>query len=705
MSVKYIENKFKVREDYKSYTWMAKSIHETWPMIKACKTLTLSYAYEVKRMDKGSIIILETRRYPEDGRSNRVIENRIQNAWTQATATENLEDGDSKIAIKKVIFNLNLRENSTSGFGGTKGTKNDWYTFSSSLATATVPYRENSVCEQKAFDYVYRENLCHALDPDTYMIAAKARYTCENRCGNVPEHRKDLYSCACDEVCIPYKDCCRDFSVVCPSLYARGHSIYYDFARKVRPLCSAKDFKVLVKTAYDSHTTESPKQRAIKTETANNLRNNSNNFMWLRNTGVETFTLGDHSSKILFLDFATHKLSRQLTSNSFFIPKLFSLNCPKVSFSPLMSLQETLHTCEKIATEEVDTPLHRNCKINQIVSCPCHNSVYYRQHLHNICMGHNRFISALNQQPLKNFQINFPGGAESTRCSVHNFTESLGLQVSSIRQLSGKRSTVRIRITPFQTSLSVLGQSNNHKKNDSHNNASKENEETKPRGFIDKDDIYYILEFENTLERRLRCSTIDSFPADCQLEECSQGAIVASTTKLGTSTGVFGNSSCILPVVAKVQGNKVPVTPCSCLRAMAALSSLQIWIVKQISSRKSLCSFDLRPISSEPVSLSASPLTLMEATRPSLEIRLQRFLNETTVSCSDEDEIHQNLRIDFYTSSLIARVESSPSASFKLFSKEILQQDNEIGGVPQLGAMFLLNAFCLLLAYEGNVHN
>ncbi|GFO34725.1 hypothetical protein PoB_006123000 [Plakobranchus ocellatus] len=616
----------------------------------------------------------------------------------KASTVRNQKNDGKGVTTNEDTFTLKVQKTNLK-FWSSSTERNGWSTYSRPLATATVPHQSinSEQCEQKAFEYVYKENLCKAPDPATYLIVAKAQYSCKDRCGIVSEYGRDFYECACDEVCIPYKDCCKDFSIACPTVHAKGQVIYSELADKVVPVCYNKDFKVLAKRSSKNNDglTEATTQSARR---ADYSKANVNNFLWL-GTKLIKFMFGDHSSKLLFFDFRTFRMSKPLVSNPFVIPEIFSASC---SFHDIQSIINIADTCEAIDRTHVITALHRNCQMNQILSCSCGGGNNYRQHLHNICLGFNTSISTINRYRLMYFQNSFFSRPEKEQCRLHKHTESWQTQLVSGQQTRRRKQEVKMIIRPIIKSLSEVSQydKSSGRENDADNKENIGLEEV--NGYVARDlinneiaDYQYIIELENTLEKRLRCPTLNRFLTDCQLEECTHGAIISD---ISVKVGRFGNGSCIVPKFATVYAasRQTHVLLCSCLRVMAAIKALKIWTVKILNiglSRQ--CHFSLSLISAEPDSGQEMRLSLVEATKPTFEARLQQQFRETSAFCNEENGNQGDLQVSFFTLSEKLREDTSPSATFMLFSSQV--KEDQTGGFSKFGSTFVLNTLAFLL--------
>ncbi|GFO07376.1 hypothetical protein PoB_003388100 [Plakobranchus ocellatus] len=184
------------------------------------------------------------------------------------------------------------------------------------------------------------------------------------------------------------------------------------------------------------------------------------------------------------------------------------------------------------------------------------------------------------------------------------------------------------------------------------------------RDVVDSEDVYYIVELEKTLEKRLRCPSLDISLTDCRLEECVQGAIMYNT---GTSFGHFGNRSCVLPALATVLvgGSQVSVPVCSCFRVLTALAALDIWRLHLSISGEATCSFHLRALEKEATDPRNGPFEVeANNTRLTVETRFQKLYEEVSTNCSEEAATEPYVQVCFYTAREISHTQAKPAVCF-----------------------------------------
>ncbi|GFN93116.1 hypothetical protein PoB_001962200 [Plakobranchus ocellatus] len=430
--------------------------------------------------------------------------------------------------------------------------KVDRSTHAASTVDFTIPYRdEDSECQQIAFDYVYRENICGAPDPDTYMETAKARYTCKDRCGDVPIYGKDLFDCACDERCIAHRDCCRDFSVACPDIHTTGKIRYSHVMDHVYTSCHEHDFQGFHQTVSSwptttIFTTQKDESSLLKQSFFEPRKAFGSSLL---KDVFYSFRVGDLSLNILSDNFDSFKLFAKSSSIPKFVPSVATLLCPYASSKYIRNAAEVFESCLVTYLMDIVTPLHRNCRMDQLISCYCNSIVKYNQHVHNVCMGQN--VSPLTQLLLWNYQAEFEKQLnDGAHCNIFNFTERRLQNPPSGKEQRKDGNIYSMTVSPIFAELVARSRENNT----SHNDRVGDHQ------------------FE---EKRLRCASLDIMVKECRLEECVHGAVMSNTEN---SLNYFGNRSCVIPVLATVsQGDSHMTVPlCSCLRVMSALSALQM---------------------------------------------------------------------------------------------------------------------------------
>ncbi|GFN86403.1 hypothetical protein PoB_001290900 [Plakobranchus ocellatus] len=446
----------------------------------------------------------------------------------------------------------------------------------------TIPYREDDPeCQKIAFDYVYRENICGAPDPDTYMATYKSRYTCENRCGDASSYGKNLLNCACDEKCVAFGDCCRDISITCPETYARGQTKYSFLKGREDNVCLKASYNIFYQYTAAYYSTTMQTTSIPATQIVPVIDNEVFGSVILKYY-FRSFAVADSSKNIVYDGIEPFMKAAKSTSVPFFIPKMASLSCPYIPLNNLNSLKKILDSCKIIKVKEVVSGHRRNCKVNQVIDCHCSNGLTYIQDVHNICMGQK--ISKLTRNRIWNGEIkSLDRLSIDTQCRVTNLT-GVGLHAHRTDETLQQ---MRVKVTKFLKTFNGFGKDVSWKDGD-----FQKDFRSGLWNMTNQMNIYFIIEFEKTIEKRLRCATLNRRLFDCKLEECTHGAILSH---MGNTFGLFGNRSCVIPVLANVLvlDNSMDVPMCSCLRVMAALGALQIWTLRRRPGKKSGCSFSL----------------------------------------------------------------------------------------------------------------
>ena len=106
--------------------------------------------------------------------------------------------------------------------------------------------------------------------------------------------------------------------------------------------------------------------------------------------------------------------------------------------------------------------------------------------------------------------------------------------------------------------------------------------------------IEYVVQFDSTLEHRIRCPTFQKLLSECQLEKCTKGALPMSVSD---SQWSYNGQVCVKPFMATVQEvqphTESDVTLCNCLRVATAIVSLEAWKVKVDEALRDECILQL----------------------------------------------------------------------------------------------------------------
>ncbi|GFO28525.1 hypothetical protein PoB_005503000 [Plakobranchus ocellatus] len=539
--------------------------------------------------------------------------------FLMATAQANIViAGKLNIKLAMVFVNfvvllmgiLGLQE--MSALGLSKPTIQDVEPTPSLTSTVTVPidWTSGVRCEKLAVAVAHQKYLCKSQTASAYMELAKAQHTCEDRCGDTPIFRNDLLNCACDEICIVYGDCCRDISIVCPQIHGIGKARYADVMKKVTSSCHANNFAVLRESAHRCLSSTTP--------TADNAERRNQKL-------------------------AAVKAMQRVSSNH------------------LSSAASVFQSCTVHRVTDVASPLARNCKVYQIITCSCGDGTEFKEHVHNICMSQK--FTAFSRYMFENSQLSRPLSrfGDADQCDVFNVTDS-GMY-HPLAALDLNKNGFKIKVTPIFPEPSGLFQENNNRSRDRDcDQQVQDPSRLAALDIVDREDVYYIVELEKTLEKRLHCPSLDMSLTDCRLEECVQGAIMFKA-----HFGHFGNHSCVLPALATVLvwGRNVTVPVCSCFRVLTALAALEIWKLYLSLSGGATCSFHLRALEKVATDLRNDPFEV-EANNTGLavETRFQKLYEEVSMNCSGQAETEENLQVCFYTAREMSQTQAKPALCF-----------------------------------------
>ncbi|GFO01042.1 hypothetical protein PoB_002754700 [Plakobranchus ocellatus] len=246
---------------------------------------------------------------------------------------------------------------------------------------------------------------------------------------------------------------------------------------------------------------------------------------------------------------------------------------------------QLLQSCDVVDTRDVITQFHRPCPTNNILLCRSREGQVYRGSSREACNEQN--ISELEGQTL-NLGV-FTSIAAENRHKPKDAPDEKCLFLpgaSPVPYHDPPTDAVLMSITP------VFSPPNIHERNDTGLGIKIKNTSSLPRCCNNvelRNELTYIVELTNTLERRYRCASLSSVFSDCELQECQDYAILSRRT-------------CIIPDVVRVyQSNNInAVVPlCTCMRLLAALQNLRVWIVRREKHEKNKCHLTLerKPLS------------------------------------------------------------------------------------------------------------
>ncbi|GFO07377.1 hypothetical protein PoB_003388200 [Plakobranchus ocellatus] len=292
--------------------------------------------------------------------------------------------------------------------------------FVTSMVNYPVTLPSSLRCSKLAAAVAHQKQFCKSQTANAYMELAKAQFTCEDRCGDTPVFGKDLLNCACDEVCIVYGDCCQDISSVCPQIHATGKARYAHAMNKVTPSCHANNFAVLRESAPRCLSSATP--AAGTAETTQPVTGTSEDYADVVSIPLKnifgSFKFRDMSLNVMSDNFGTFELLAKPSSVPLAVPQEASLQCAGVSSKHFGSAASLFRLCTARRVTDVASPLERNCKVYQIMTCNCEDGEKFEDHLHHVCMGEN--LTSLNQHTFKNFlplqAVNRP--SDPNRCTI-----------------------------------------------------------------------------------------------------------------------------------------------------------------------------------------------------------------------------------------------------------------------------------------------
>ncbi|GFO49660.1 hypothetical protein PoB_007616500 [Plakobranchus ocellatus] len=534
-------------------------------------------------------------------------------------------------------------------------------------------------------------NLCNMQATRTYSKSQRAQYTCSGRCGSVPAISAETPGCACDSSCIVYGDCCEDTALACPDLHARGQTEYahlvpaYSVCDKIHtnviPACKAtissriNPTNPFIQNAGPLAKIPSngpPGVAQPKTSISPGI-----NTVEYFSSSLGEFKVIDYTLNVAFDKYETFKSCRSVNSVPQFIPKEATLLCPTLSVpgTAVDHVIEELARCKKSSVRNVRTELDRECADKNLQFCQCQSGSMLSLSHNRICLVAELSKNLLTSKSPTTWSMDVNDSnseishlREVGPCILHNISiapiQSKPPTFSSIQ----RGGSMAISVIPVELNANMPGPFGRSYRN--HLNLS--NAEIKPRNlsnslFGDKEtnstflrqselptvsreqDIVYIVELTNTLEKRLACQSLSNVLAECRLLECIDGAVLTPST---LSPYRFGQVTCAIPDRASIEMDIQyrPVPICTCMRVMTAMQRLGVWTVKLMSVSISQCVLGLhrviKGVDSPPLVYSASKLH--DISRPpdesvqllshKLNVKLRRLLLESRGACRDDSE-------------------------------------------------------------------
>ncbi|GFR67638.1 hypothetical protein ElyMa_003711500 [Elysia marginata] len=490
----------------------------------------------------------------------------------------------------------------------------------------TLPYlRSNRKCRANATDFVYKNKLCDASDPETYSTSQKARYSCVHRCDEfMPYSEQGHDKCACDAACLVHNDCCRDMSLVCPKTYAQGIASY---PNNLESFCPRFQYPSPFSTISSCPAEESLYlNRDLKTPTANKYASTDDEkipfgsiYPWKINRFAKTFSpykSVDVSTGLIFYRPKVFEICGSSKGIPYVIPIIVILDCPSKPFDTKVndSTFHILQRCQKRISNNAVTPFHRSCRKFKFVYCKCSNGEeeeeeYFTDFLHNVCMGYSENVSHFNRYPVWNYQsIGEQKTYKDDPCSVSNIPSveerlkpaNLLIKMSIsflpfsyeslLRNTFGRGDNSDTVVEVYNKIIhGVLRKSFDKVYNDTIIKMLKMRENHYEP---EQEKMMFVVEINSTDQRRFLCIPHQNDLAECQLLDCAHGNVLWHDP---LRFGQFGNNRCLSPVdvVVRSTGGDGTVPVCFCLHVLGVLSGVGTWQVKMRLVGDGQCVLDL----------------------------------------------------------------------------------------------------------------
>ncbi|GFS25110.1 hypothetical protein ElyMa_003433200 [Elysia marginata] len=491
-----------------------------------------------------------------------------------------------------------------------------------------------------ATKFVQRDELCDTTDTEHFRPGLEFN-TCANRCGRAKLYGSFL-KCACDEKCIIYRDCCDDMRTQCPQMFWRAK---YTAGRLTQAGSTCAGLTLTVNKNIETVTTSSPylytsqtsaKIKPVSTFTTDALFTADVN-LWSFLQNMSTFQVVDTQLGVVFQDYFSFNSWGISPLRMAIVPTLISLACVEADVGAFgeRNLLRFLPFCAVTRTQTLATVFHRSCKSEGIIVCNCLGTSKVQGALRDACLHPEKLMRQLN----KGRKIINAEGNEL--CELHmkggrldEIVEDSKLTVLSPSTKNMRRDQMAIPITvkPVETSRtssktrafvddgkpskirnnSLVGELLSQQSGDLRDLPKQSGDlRDLPKQSGDLRDIRqqsgdlselpleFVVDLEETLEKRLRCSTLDVPLSQCDLEECVLGALLVTNS---LSPWAFNGNVCMFPGVAVVElmDTSAGVGVCNCLRITNALFGLKIWNVKIKDINQDQCVIQLDPLPYDP---------------------------------------------------------------------------------------------------------
>ncbi|GFR64033.1 hypothetical protein ElyMa_005496900 [Elysia marginata] len=528
----------------------------------------------------------------------------------------------------------------------------------SSLATFYPPSRatiqpDDSDCQDIATDFAYRNNLCAgATSPENYLSVSRSRYSCSMRCGQAPVYRAEssFVQCACDESCMAHKDCCPDMVELCPDQYNLGQSIAYPPNLHEYKRCS--EYEAIFKTIDDEefYFSAAPNVAATPPTLSKNkaLPYQQRNLVELTKS-LRYHKVVDLTTKLLYTNYASFTAFKTAVSAPYFIPRMARLTCsmPSAAVQGLPKVSEILPWCRVQGLGDSLTLYHRTCKKHYLLTCRCKDGHRLSDHVHNTCIGRNNPQAGQYRYPRWDTQVE-KGNSPSFRGKTCTLIRVSPMGTRIYRMRVKPKPTMTMRVTAIINFPQAYS-------NTDFDGMSMGNE-TKPQSSqtVSEQDISFMVELTNTLEKRFYCKSLWNYLEECQLEECATGSLLWTEDTLQHTNGPDPGRYCISPKQVKVfTADGSPQIPlCKCLQVLAFLNDFGVWETHLETEVNRKCSINLiTPPNtirySDEMDGPTEPDVLIKSWRSNQALSSSLFINLSRTSEYCSEEMNQPFRICF----------------------------------------------------------
>ncbi|GFS23673.1 hypothetical protein ElyMa_001645500, partial [Elysia marginata] len=237
-----------------------------------------------------------------------------------------------------------------------------------------------------------------------------------------------------------------------------------------------------------------------------------------------------------------------------YLPTITSLDCRDFSASwkpNVNSIGKLLPWCMVQDIQDVRPKHTRVCSGNPVISCLCGDDVH-RELIQNVCLGSadRAFVKKIRKDLYKKvlpLWLKLPTPERTGQCNVFNLS-GLSYRAGVDLNLPNSQNdrVIHIRVLPVvQLNTNSFDLEHpTHSIGEANGTGSVGTVNSTETNRQANEGLSFEVAFTNTIERRMRCESLDIFLSECQLMECRQPAVF---TRSQHSKYRYGGLACEIP--------------------------------------------------------------------------------------------------------------------------------------------------------------